>query len=107
MWIFPSSLGSVVKTPSSTALRAVLASPFESSAKKPTASSSIIALYTPIPFSASLTALYISVLILSAVSGCSSKIIDLDIKAVFTSKYGFSVVAPIKITVPSSTKGNR
>ena len=26
--------------------------------------------------------------------------------ALFTSKYGFSVVAPIKITVPFSTKGN-
>ena len=25
----------------------------------------------------------------------------------FTSKYGFSVVAPIKITVPSSTNGSR
>ena len=32
---------------------------------------------------------------------------DLDIKAPFTSKYGFSVVAPISMTVPSSTYGRR
>ena len=30
-----------------------------------------------------------------------------EIKAPFTSKYGFSVVAPIKIRVPSSTNGNK
>ena len=33
-------------------------------------------------------------------SGFSLHNIDLDIKALFTSKYGFSVVAPISITVP-------
>ena len=36
-----------------------------------------------------------------------SKTVDLDINALFTSKYGFSVVAPIRITVPSSTNGSR
>jgi len=30
-----------------------------------------------------------------------------DSKAPLTSKYGFSVVAPIRIIVPSSTKGRR
>jgi len=43
----------------------------------------------------------------STLKGCNSKTIDLDIKAELTSKYGFSVVAPISTTVPSSTKGRR
>ena len=41
----------------------------------------------------------------SIFKGSSLITIDLEIKALFTSKYGFSVVAPIKITVPSSTYG--
>ena len=36
-----------------------------------------------------------------------AEITDLEISAPFTSKYGFSVVAPIRIRVPSSTKGRR
>ena len=32
---------------------------------------------------------------------------DLDNNALFTSKNGFSVVAPIKVIVPFSTKGNK
>ena len=35
------------------------------------------------------------------------RIVDREISAPFTSKYGFSVVAPISVTVPSSTKGSR
>ena len=59
----------------------------------------------PIPFSVSLTALLSSVLISSFSSGLSSKITDLEISALFTSKYGFSVVAPIRTTVrPLQTK---
>ena len=37
----------------------------------------------------------------------NSKMIDLERSAPFTSKYGFSVVAPIRMMVPSSTKGRR
>lgn len=44
--------------------------------------------------------------IFSTESGFSLKTIDLEIKALLTSKYGFSVVAPINITVPFSTKGS-
>ena len=62
MWIIPSSLLSVVKIPNSIAFNAVLASPFEISAKSQPASSSILALNAPIPFSLSLTALKISCL---------------------------------------------
>ena len=37
----------------------------------------------------------------------NSKIAEREINAPFTSKYGFSVVAPISTRVPSSTKGNK
>ena len=40
-----------------------------------------------------------------SVNGSNLNTIDLDIKALFTSKYGFSVVAPINIIVPFSTYG--
>lgn len=43
----------------------------------------------------------------SSVNGSNFITIDLDIKALFTSKYGFSVVAPIKIIVPFSTYGSK
>ena len=39
--------------------------------------------------------------------GFNSNILDLDTRARFTSKYGFSVVAPMRVTVPSSTNGSR
>ena len=107
MWIVPSSLLSVVKIPNSIAFNAVLASPFEISAKKSAASSSILALNAPIPFSLSLTALKISCFIFSVESGFNSNTIEREIKAPLTSKYGFSVVAPIRINVPSSTNGKR
>ena len=44
---------------------------------------------------------------LSSVNGSNFITIDLDIKALFTSKYGFSVVAPIKIISPFSTYGSK
>ena len=49
----------------------------------------------------------ISFLISSFFSGFSSKILEREISAPFTSKYGFSVVAPIRMIVPSSTNGSR
>ena len=54
------------------------------------------------PLSLSYTALWISALISSIDNGCNSKITEREISAPFTSKYGFSVVAPIRISVPSS-----
>ena len=89
------------------ALSAFLASPLDISARNSSASSSIAALSLPMPFFSSYTARFIIVLISSFSSGFNSNIIDLDIKAPFTSKYGFSVVAPIRIIVPSSTNGSR
>ena len=41
----------------------------------------------------------------SSVSGFKERTVDLEINALFTSKKGFSVVAPIRMTVPSSTCG--
>ena len=40
-------------------------------------------------------------------NGFNSYHMDREISAPFTSKYGFSVVAPISTSVPSSTNGNR
>ena len=40
-------------------------------------------------------------------SGFSSKMREREISAPLTSKYGFSVVAPMRMTVPSSTNGRR
>ena len=57
MWIVPSSLLSVVKIPNSIAFNAVLASPFEISAKKSAASSSILALKLAVLYSLSKAAL--------------------------------------------------
>ena len=61
----------------------------------------------PMPFTGSVTARYTRVRISSASSGFSSKIRDRERSAEFTSKYGFSVVAPMRMMVPSSTKGRR
>ena len=41
-----------------------------------------------------------------SVNGSNLNTIEREIKALLTEKYGFSVVAPINITVPSSTYGN-
>ena len=43
----------------------------------------------------------------SSVRDFNSKTYILEIRALFTSKYGFSVVAPISMMVESSTKGRR
>ena len=51
-------------------------------------------------------AFFKTVYIFSVVNGSNFITIDLDIKALFTSKYGFSVVAPINIIVQFSTYGN-
>ncbi len=59
------------------------------------------------PFSVSYTARFSNALMSCFPSGLSSKITEREIKAPFTSKYGFSVVAPISMIVPSSTKGSK
>jgi len=43
----------------------------------------------------------------SVVKACSTKTLHLDKRAPFTSKEGFSVVAPIRIMLPFSTKGKK
>ena len=43
----------------------------------------------------------------SGVSGCSTKTRVRESSAPMTSKLGFSVVAPIRVTVPSSAGGSR
>ena len=103
----PSELGSVVRTANSMAFNEIRASPLAVFAKNSRASSSITALYTPNPFSTSVNALFIIVLIFSIERAFNSNIILLETRALLTSKYGFSVVAPIKIIVPSSTYGKR
>ena len=76
----------MVSTPNSIAFNADLASPLATSARNSNAFSSITALYTPNPFSLSVKALDRSIFISSAFKGFSSKIIDLEIRAEFTSK---------------------
>ncbi|MNO90433.1 hypothetical protein D3C76_819460 [compost metagenome] len=103
IYIFPFLSGDVVKTANSNALRTVLKSPFEISAKKLITLFSIDKLYAPNPLSLldmqKLSAFAISFF-------CNSlnlKTVDLEIRALLTSKYGFSVVAPINISLPFST----
>ena len=107
MRILPSGPGGVVRAPSSRAFSAALASPLDISARKSAASSSRSTSILPRPLSLSETALSRSLLTLSLESGLSSNILDLDTRARLTSKYGFSVVAPMRMTVPSSTNGRR
>ena len=101
----PSSLIDVVKVATSNPFKAVLTSPFEIFASFLKVSSSILMLYSPNPSFLSI-AFFSIWYIFSSVNGSSLITIDLEINALFTSKYGFSVVAPIKITVPFSTYGN-
>ena len=84
--MMPSSDLSVVSTPSSIAVSAALASPFDTSARKSSASSSICALYAPIPFSVSVSALLSNTFMSSVDSFFSSKMTERESKAPFTSK---------------------
>ena len=103
--MYPSSAMFVVRTATSSPFNAVLTSPFAISAIFLKVLSSILMLYSPNPSflsNAFFNILYIS----SSVNGLSFITIDLEIKALLTSKYGFSVVAPINIIVPFSTNGS-
>lgn len=107
MRTLPSSPGGVVSAPISSAFSAARASPLAMSARKATASPSASTPIRPSPLSGSASALprIFSSALLS--SGRSSKILERETRARFTSKYGFSVVAPMSVRVPSSTKGRR
>ena len=101
----PSDEGGVVITASSMLFNAVLASPLEVSAILMRVSSEILTSIEPKPLSLSDMA-FLRILTMSFASrGFNWQTVDLDTRALFTSKNGFSVVAPIRITVPSSTNG--
>ena len=59
----------------------------------------------PRPRSLSCNACFRIAMMFSSVSGFNDNTVDLEIRALLTSKKGFSVVAPIRMTVPSSTCG--
>ena len=61
----------------------------------------------PFLFVLSLTARRMSSLTSEISRDFSSKMMEREIKAALTSKYGFSVVAPMRMMVPSSTNGRR
>ena len=90
----------------SSVLSAVLASPFENNAIAYTSSSAISTLSIPKPF-LSFKALVKSLAISSVVSCFNTNTLHLESKAAFISKEGFSVVAPIRIILPLSTKGRK
>ncbi len=93
---------SVLKTASSRAFKATLASPLQLFAMNSRASSSIVIFNPLYPLGLVSALLIISFMSLGS-RGLSSNTTDLDISALFTSKYGFSVVAPINMITPSST----
>ena len=103
--MYPSESILVVSTAISNPFNAVLTSPFDIAANFFNVSSSIFMLYCFSP-SSLVNEFFKIVYIFSSVNGSSFITIDLDIKALFTSKYGFSVVAPIKIIRPFSTYGS-
>ena len=105
MCMYPSESILVVSTAISNPFNAVLTSPFDIAANFFNVSSSIFMLYCFSP-SSLVNEFFKIVYIFSSVNGSSFITIDLDIKALFTSKYGFSVVAPIKIIRPFSTYGS-
>ena len=82
-------------------------SPSDTPAIKSRVLSSILILYLPRPFSLSSNALLRSVFISSFKSFSSIYVFTLERSAEFTSKEGFSVVAPIRIIVPFSTYGRK
>ncbi len=107
MRMVPSSPGGVVSAPSSSAFNAARASPFATSARNSTASSSATTPSPASPLSESARALRRTVSTSFAPRGFSSKILERETSALLTSKYGFSVVAPMSVSVPSSTNGSR
>jgi len=89
------------------ALSADLASPLATLIICSAAFFSRFTLYLPSPRSSSKTACSNNFLISWSLRLLKPKARERDNKGGFTSKYGFSVVAPIRITVPSSTWGKR
>jgi hypothetical protein len=92
-----------VFTASSSAFRAIRASPPTTAASAASAFSSISTLIAPRPRSSSTSARRSTPNTCSSVSGSSLNTRDRESSAEITSNDGFSVVAPIMMIVPSST----
>ena len=107
MWITPAPSGGVVSTASSKALSRLRASPPATSSRWLAASVLITTCRAPKPCSGSARARSSRRCRSCGSSGCSRNSRARLTSALFTSKKGFSVVAPIRLTVPFSTQGRR
>ncbi len=107
IWILPSASGGVEKTASSSAFKTFRASPPAERARWVRASSQSFTGNAPSPCSRSRTARSMIAPICCSSSDFNWKIRLRETNALITSKYGFSVVAPIKVRTPLSTCGNR
>ena len=107
MWIIPAPSGGVVSTASSRALSRLRASPPATSSRWSAASVLITTCRAPKPCSGSARARSSRRCRSCGSSGCSRNSRARLTRALFTSKKGFSVVAPIRLTVPFSTQGRR
>ena len=101
----PSSPGSAATTAISRAFRATRASPFAMFTRCATASGSSSGASRPRPPASSDNARSTIPVIASSSSACSVNTRQRDSSGALTSKDGFSVVAPMKVIVPSSTWG--
>src|SRR6266446_807964 len=88
-------------------LRAPRASPSESRAMSRSASGSAVAPVAPSPRSESASARSRMLTMSSSESGCREYTRQRDRSAALTSKDGFSVVAPMRVSVPFSTWGRK
>ncbi len=99
----PFASGAAVCAASSIALSAIRASPPETVASAASVSSSTVTFIVAIPRSSSASARRSSSSICSGTSASSRNTRERESRAEITSNDGFSVVAPISVTVPSST----
>ncbi len=103
--IEPSSFLAVDSTASSSVLSADRASPLATFRRNDMASSESVTLSLPSPWSSSEIARLTISAMSSSVSGSSVYTLVRESRGEITSKDGFSVVAPMSLTVPSSTWG--
>ncbi len=107
IFIRPFSSAGVLKAPTSSIFKALLASPSEAFAITLFASSSRFNLKLPKPFSLSFMARSIINSISHSFKDFNSYISDLDNKAGIILKNGLYVVAPTRTILPSSISGNK
>ena len=103
IFLLPSASGGVVKAAISSAFRAMRASLLDMAIRWVIASGCNAAFNAPTPCNVSFSALMIMTWSSSSVSGFKVRTWQRDNSGDITSKEGFSVVAPMKVTVPSST----